>query len=190
VYAWEIDGATIELRGLRREEWADTALAVLTFGLALGASRLAPGLAVPLLAGGLTSTVLAIRAFWRRWDLLDRLTVDREAYGIPEVRLRGDRAATMESRHLLAESIRRQLEPSGDSCPRRVRAEATSLEALADELDDPMLSLEPAAAVNCKRLLTEADTSPLFNDALPADDTGARIRRIRTGFKRRETRTG
>jgi hypothetical protein len=117
------------------------------------------------------------------------LAVDRDAYRIPEVRLRGDRAATMESRHLRAESIRRLLEPSGYSCAGRVRAEAKSLEALARELDDPTLSLDPASAVNCKRLLTEAEMSPLFNEALPADDTGARIRQIRAGFKRRATST-
>jgi hypothetical protein len=140
---------------------------------------------VPLLVGGLTSAVLAARAYWRRWELLDRLALDREAYRIPEVRLRADRSATMESRRMLAECIRRLLDPPGYPCAARVRAEAEELEALARELDDSTLSLDPACAVACKRLLTEADLSPLFNETLPADDTSARIRQIRAGFKQR-----
>jgi hypothetical protein len=185
VYAWEVDRATIELHGLRQEEWVDAVLAILMFGLALGASRFAPSLAVPLLVGGLTSTFLATRAFWRRWDLLDRLALDREAYRIPEVRLRADSTATMESRRVLAECIRRLLDPPGYPCAARVRAEAEGLEALARELDDPTLSLDPACAVACKRLLTEADVSPLLNETLPAGDTSARVRQIRAGFTQR-----
>jgi hypothetical protein len=33
--------------------------------------------------------------------------------------------------------------------------------------------------------LAEAAVSPLFNEALPADDAGARVRQIRAGFKPR-----
>ena len=84
MYAWEVDRATVELRGLRQLEWANTALAALMFGVALGASELAPSLALPLLVGALTSTLLAVRAFWRRWDLLDGLVLDRDAYRIPK----------------------------------------------------------------------------------------------------------
>ena len=183
MYAWEVDRATIELRGLRQEEWVNAALAALAFGFALGASGLAPSLAVPLLVGGLASTFLAVRAFWRRWDLLDRLALDRDAYRIREVRLVADRSATMETRHVLAASIRRLLEHPGYPCAARVRADAEGLEALARELDDPALSLDPACAVACKQLLTEATVSPLFNEALPADDAGARVRQIRAGFE-------
>jgi hypothetical protein len=186
VYAWEIDRATIELHWLREEEWVNAGLAALMFALAVGASEFTRSLAVPLFVGGLTSTILATRAHWRRWDLLDRLALDREAYRIPEVRLRADRAATMGSRHVLAECIRHLLDPPGYPCAARVRAEAEGLEALAHELDDPTLFLDPACAVACKRLLTEADVSPLFNETLPADDTSARIRQIRTGFRRRD----
>lgn len=188
MYAWEVDRATIELHGLRQEEWVNAALAALAFGLALGASELAPGVALPLLVGGLTATFLAVRAFWRRWDLLDRLALDRDAYRIPEVRLRADRSATMENRHVLAGSIRRLLEPPGYPRAARVRANAEGLEALARELEDPTLSLEPACAVACTQLLIEATVSPLFNEALPADDAGARVRQIRAGFERRGKR--
>ena len=182
MYACEVDRATIELHGLQQDEWVNAALAALTSGLALGASGLAPSLAVPLLVGALTSTFLAVRAFWRRWDLLERLALDRDAYRIPEVRLRADRSATMETRHVLAQSIRRLLEPWGYPCAARIRAEAEGLEALARELDDPTLSLDPACAVACKQLLTEPTVSPLFNEALPIDDIGARVRQIRAGF--------
>jgi len=163
-------------------------LAALMFGLALGASGLSPSLAVPLLVGALASTFLAVRAFWRRWDLLDRLTFDRDAYRIPEVGVLGGRSATMEARHVLSQSIRRLLEPTGYPYAARVRAEAEGLEALARELDDPTLVLEPACAVACKQLLTEPISSPLFNEALPADDAGVRVRQIRAGFSTRAKR--
>jgi hypothetical protein len=188
VYAWEIDRAAVELHELRQEEWLDVGLAALTFGLALAASGFAPSLAVPLLVGGLTSSVLAVRAFWRRWDLLDRLALDRETYRIPEVHLRAARAATMESRRLLAERIRHVLDPPGYPCAARVSAEADALAALARELDDATLSLDPACAVACRQLLVEAE-SPLFNEALPAGDVGVRVRQIRSGFTPAARRT-
>ena len=86
---------------------------------------------------------------------------------------------------MLAASIRRLLEPPGYPCAARVRAEAKGLEALARELDDATLSLDPACAVACKQLLTEPTVSPLFSEALPADDVGARVRQIRAGFQQR-----
>ena len=88
----------------------------------------------------------------------------------------------METRQVLAASIRRLLEHPGA----RVRLEAEGLEALARELDDPTLSLDPACAVACKQLLTEPTFSPLFNEAMPADDAGSRVRQIRAGFERRD----
>ncbi len=185
MYAWQIDRAANELRGLRHEEVLDSALAALTFGLALAASELARSFAVPLLVGALTSIFLAARAFWRRWDLLDRLLLERDAYRITEVRRRADRSASMANRQLLAESITRLLGFPYSACGARVLAEAEGLEALVRELDDPGLVLDPVCAVACERLLREVVSSPLYNEALPADDTGVRIRQIRAGFDRR-----
>ena len=184
MYAWQIDGAANELRGLRHEEVLDTFLAAVTFGLALAASELARSFAVPLLVGALTSIFLGVRAFWRRWDLLDRLLLERDAYSITEVRRRAERSARMTNRQLLAASISRLLVHPYCACSTRVLAEAEELEALSHDLDDPELILEPICAVACERLVRE-DSSPLFDEALPAGDTGVRIRQIRAGFARR-----
>lgn len=185
MYAWELEQTQAELRGLRHAEWEDTALAALAFGLALGASELVPGLAVPLAAGALAIAYLALRAFWRHWELVDRLLLDREAYQIREVRERAERSATMESRHRLAQSARSLLERSEYASRARVDGAADELRALARELDDRGLSLDPASAVACERFLCDCSASPLFNPALPADDAGAWVRRIRAGFEER-----
>jgi hypothetical protein len=168
---------------LRHEEREDAALAALTFVLALGASQFVPELAVPLVIGALAVTYLALRAFWRHWELVDRLLLDRDAYQIREVRTRAERSATLENRHRLAMSIRSMLEEPGCASP-RVRSATGDLQALARELDDAELSLDPACAVACERLLTDGSASPLYNPALPAHDTDARVRQIRAGFER------
>jgi hypothetical protein len=185
VYAWELEETQTRLRVLRHAEWEDAALAVLAFGLALAASQLFRTLALPLTMGALAASYLALRAFWRHWELVDRLLLDRDAYQIREVRRRAERAATFENRRLLATSIRSLLKDPDCAVPARVRAGAEGLEALAAELDDADLSLDPACAVACERLLMDGGASPLLNPALPADDAGARLRQIRAGFERR-----
>ncbi len=62
-------------------------------------------------------------------------------------------------------------------------AAADELEALARDLDDRRLALDPASAVACMRLLTGIDGSPLFNSALPPEDLRSRVYQIRSGFK-------
>jgi hypothetical protein len=92
-----VEDAGRRLQDLRREEWQDYALAAVTLGLAVTASVACRALALPLFVGGLFATSRAILAGWRRWDLLDRLVVERDAYAIPEVRARADQEATMAS---------------------------------------------------------------------------------------------
>jgi len=185
VYARALEETTVELRELRREEWWNLGLAALTFAVALGATQLLPALAVPLTVGGLAAAFLAARSFWRRWALVDRLLLDRDAYQIPDVRKRAERSATPENRHSLAKSIRFMLDQPSCASAARVHALAGELAALARDLDNAELSLTPACAVACERLLTDGSVSPLLNPALPADDTGARLRQIRAGFDRR-----
>ena len=50
--------------------------------------------------------------------------------------------------------------PAGSAAQTRVRADAEGLGALARELDDPALSLEPTYAVACTQLLIEAFVEP------------------------------
>jgi hypothetical protein len=62
-------------------------------GLALAASQTLSELVLPLLVAFIGAVLLALRVFWRRWELLDRLLLDRDAYAIPEVRARAGRMA-------------------------------------------------------------------------------------------------
>ena len=168
---------------LRREEWEDGALAAAAFALAIAASTVWPAFALPLFIGGVFVACRAVLAGWRRWDLLDRLVVERDAYGIPEVRTRAEQEATTANRRSLSHAIRRHLE-LGDYP--RIAANADELAALAEELLDSRLVLDPACAAACSRLFTDGVTSPLFNSELPAEDARTRLVQIRAGFHGRD----
>ena len=60
---------------------------------------------------------------------------------------------------------------------------AEELEALACELEDEELALDPACAVACMRLLSDVSESPLLNPALPPELLRSRVRQIRSGFE-------
>jgi hypothetical protein len=184
--ARRIEEAEDRLRDLRWEEWSDLALAALVMGLALGASVVHSPFAGPLFVGALAVGFLATRAFFRRWDFFNGLLLDGDAYSIPEVRGRAERIASMESRRTLAASARNRLEQApGFSLAARVAAVAEELAALASELDDDELGLDPQCAVRCFELLTNCTDSPLLNELLPAEDVQVRIRQIRAGFGER-----
>jgi hypothetical protein len=179
MYARAIDEASERLGELRREERDDLCLALLALGLAVGATQVLPALALPLLVGGLVLGVRGMTALWRRWDLVDRLAGERDAYVISEVLACAAREATLERRRDSAAVIRGLLRQPGGA---RVDAVADELELLACELADSELELDPASAVACTRLLSDVGSSPLFNRALPQDELCSRIRQIRAGF--------
>jgi hypothetical protein len=188
MYARAVDEAEAHLRDFRHEEWERLGLAALAFGLALLATRVHAGLALPLFAGGVWSGVLGIRALWRRWDLVDRLSWERDAYAIPEVLAYASREATMERRRTFSALIRDVVTEPWPAVEKRVRAAAPDLDALASELDDDGLALDPSAAVACMRLLRDFTVSPLLNPELPSEDLRSRINRIRLGFTARPAR--
>lgn len=175
-----VEHADRRLHDLRREEWEDAAVAVTAFGLAVAAASLRPTLALPLFLGGLMLAGRAALAGWRRWDLLDRLLVDPDAQAIPEVRALAEREATMTNRRSLSSAIRIRLQRAENP---RIVANADQFAALADELADPQLELDPARAAACSRLLTDDIASPLFNFTLPAEDVRSRVVQIRSGFQ-------
>jgi hypothetical protein len=182
MYAEAVDRAGGRLRELRHQEWGDLATAGAALGLSFAAAYLHPELALPLFIGGLALGALGIRALFRRWDLVDRLVGDRDAYLIPEVRARAAQSATIDRRRSLATSIRTMLEDPELRGADRIASFAGELDALARELDDPELALDPFNAVACERLLIDPDRSPLLNMALPAEDVGSRLRQVRAGF--------
>lgn len=174
-----VEDASRRLHELKLEEWEDGAVAAAAFALALAATKLRPELAVPLLVGAVYLCLRTYVVLWRRWDLLERLVGERDAYEIPEVRERAEQQASMRNRRSLSHAIRTRLELGENP---RVAAAADDLAALADELADPELDLDPACAVACSRLLTDYETSPLNNERLPREDVRSRVRQIRAGF--------
>ena len=185
MYARAVEDAAQDLRELCQEEWGDFGLGVLAFCLAAAATELRPAWALPLLIGGMTVWVLGVRALWRRWDLVDRLAGDRDACVIPEVLACASREATMDRRRTFAAMIRRAIRQPGHALELRVGAAADELDALASQLEDEELVLEPACAVACSRLLRDFSGSPLLNPELPSSDLRSRVGLIRSGFTSR-----
>jgi hypothetical protein len=181
-----VDEAAERLRELRHEEWEDLGLAGVAVALAVAATLARPSLAMPLFLGGIGVAALGVRALWRRWDLLDRLSGERDAYAIPEVLACATAQATIDRRRSYAALIRSRLAHPGMAGDPRRSVAGDELEALAAELEDADLALDPAAAVACARLLTDLDGSPLLNPALPPEELRSRVRRIRAGFEGRD----
>lgn len=185
MYARAVEEGAAKLRALRHEEWEDLGLGAVAIALAVTATQVWPELAVPLFVGGVAVGVKGVRAAWRRWDLVDRLADYVDAYVIPEVLAYASRHASMERRRTFANFIRSRLLAS-DS---RIAAVAQDLEALATDLEDDSLVLDPCAAVATMRLLSEPE-SPLLNRAAPTDELRSRVLQIRSGFKPRPLPSG
>ena len=56
---------------------------------------------------------------------------------------------------------------------------------LARDLLSRATFLDPPSSVACRRLLTHAIETPLYNPDIPPDDVVVAIRRIRGGFRPR-----
>jgi hypothetical protein len=185
VYARAVDQADARLRELRQEARGELALGAAALAASIVATEVHPPLAVPLFLGGVVVGVLGARAMWRRWDLLEHLSGERDAYVISEIRAFASREATMERRHSFAALVRGRLHEARLVADARVLAVADELEALASELEDASLAFDPASAVACVRLLSDVTQSPLLNQAAPPEDLRSRVRQIRSGFKPR-----
>ena len=159
-------------------------LAAVALAASLVSTEVLPELTAPLFIGGLVVGLLGLRTLWRRWDLLERLSGERDAHVISEVRALAVREATMERRECFAALIRIKVREAELRSDARVLVVADELEALASELENPELTLEAAAGVACARLLSDVARSPLLNPALPAEDLRSRVRQIRSGLGR------
>jgi hypothetical protein len=177
VYARAVDDAATRLRTLRQVERGDLALAAFALGLAVAVTQLHPPLAAPLFVGGLAVGALGVRALWRRWDLVETLAGEPDAHVIPEVRAYATREATIERRRTFAALIRSELRQP------HIAAAADELAALASELEDDALGLDPVSAVSCMRLLSDVAGSPFLDPAARPEDLRSRVRQIRAGFR-------
>jgi hypothetical protein len=185
MYARSVEEGAAKLRALRHEEWEDLGLGAVAVALAVAATQVWPELAVPLFIAGVAVGVKGVRAAWRRWDLVDRLAGYVDAYVIPEVLAYASRHASLERRRTFASYIRSRLLTSDE----RIAAVARDLDALATELEDDTLALDPAAAIACMRLLSEPE-SPLLDRGAQADELRSRVLQIRSGFKAQPLSSG
>ena len=183
MHATAIEDAEVRLRELRTEEWEDLALAALAVAASLVATQRAQLLALPLFVGGLAILLLGVRAVWRRWDIVDRLCGEGDAYVIQEVLERAVRETTMERRRRFAMLLCSRLDEPEPSCTARTAAAAEDMRSLACELENDELELEPASAVACMRLVYDAVSSPLLNPELPDDELRPRVLQIRAGVR-------
>ena len=179
MYARAVDEAATRLRDLRRKEREDLGLGLAALALSLAASRLYPPLAIPLFIGGLAVGGLGVRALWRRWDLVDRLSGEQAAFVIPDVFASASRATTMARRRAAAGALRLYL--GSETADHGLLAD--ELAALASELDDEALALDPAAAVACVRLADELAGVSLGEREIPPDELWLRVQEIRGGFE-------
>lgn len=184
MYARAVDQADARLQELRQEERVELALAAVALAASLISTEVLPELTAPLFIGGLVVGLLGLRTLWRRWDLLERLSGERDAHVISEVRALAVREATMERRECFAALIRIKVREAELRSDARVLVVADELEGLASELENAELTLEAAAGVACARLLSDVARSPLLNPALPAEDLRSRVRQIRSGLRR------
>jgi hypothetical protein len=176
MYARAVDDAAVQLRSLRTQQWEDFALAGMSFAVALAATRLEPALVMPFFVGALFATARGMHAVIRHFELLDALTGEPEAYVIAEVRARAFREATLERRRTLASYLRAW------ASDERLSAVADELRLLVAELENEQLELSAVCAVECARLLSGGQSSPLFDPARPVEEVRARVRHIRAGF--------
>ncbi len=165
-------------------EWEDGLLAFFALGSSIAVSNHHPTLAVALFVGGLVTAFRGVRASVLRWELLENLRRERDAYAIEEVRRAAEKAATPENRRLMASTVRLMLERQGPAAADRLAPCAGELSGLAEDLEDPALVLDPTCAVECEHLLSDAGVSPLLNPALPMEDVHSALCRIRAGFSR------
>jgi hypothetical protein len=178
MHARALQEAETSLAGLRHDEEDQLVLGLFALTAALMTTAVYEPLVMPLFLGGLALWILGIRSLWRRWDLVDRLADDPEAYAIPAVRAYAARDAQMERRRVNATSLRHWA--SGSLDPSLVEV-AEELEQLARDLGNADLELAPASAIACRRLLTDPTASPLLTSA-PVEEIHARIAQIEAGF--------
>ncbi len=182
----EIERAAQELRQGRRRAIERSVLALVAGGCALAALGFSSRLALALGAGAAVEALLAAAASLGRRDTIGRLALQPAAYVLPEVRDYGRRSAEPSERERLAawlgELVAESRLPGSIYLGDRVTAFARDLATLARELGSPAARVEPVSAVACRRLLTDAVGSPLYNPRLSAEDLRLTLDRIRSGI--------
>jgi hypothetical protein len=183
-----IEQAAEKLRNGRRRTIECAVLALATLAGAISAAPFTTRFAVIFGACAATEVLLALAALLSRRDLIGRLALEPAAYVLPEVRRYGEQSAQLKQRERLAAWLAElpalsQL-PGTIYLADRIEAVAAELEWLGHELAAPSARVDAASAVACRRLLTDAVGSALYNPRVPEDDLHLALRRIRFGISR------
>jgi len=170
----------------RRERAVREALGVTSLAavLALPALPVSRPLAIALAVGALAQAVAgAVQLAWLRARIA-RLALDPAAYEIPAVRDYGARLVVERARfgRWLIEVLEDAGRPESLYLADRVTRYRAEILAAADGLMAPAARVQPVSVATCRRLLTMATDSPLYNENVPAVDLGAALFRIRAGI--------
>jgi hypothetical protein len=186
VIARSIDDAAESISRKRRQALEAAILAAICGLLAFAALGSSVRLAFALAAGAAFEVALSLASLVSRRCLIARLALEPDAYCIPEVEAYGKALTRPKHRAQLADGlrsmVRNALRPGNLYLPDRVLRHARDLEALARDLRSPAVRVHPASVARCRRLLTEAAESPLYNPRLSEEDLEAILRRIRSGM--------
>jgi len=169
----------------RQRMRAGLVVAAVAAALALAVLPLSPRLSIALAAGGFVQ-LLACGIQRARIDgLVARLALEPAAYAIPAVRDYGARLTRERARlgAWLVEVLDDAGRPDSLYLSDRVAHYAEEIRAAAHELMAPGASVQPVCLATCRRLLTMATDSPLYNENVPAVDLGSALYRIRAGIE-------
>jgi hypothetical protein len=186
MHARAVDQAAALIRRKRRRALEAGVLAGVCAITGAAAVLVSLPLAAALGIGALVEGAIALGALNARRELIARLALDPAAYRVPEVERFGSRAARLPERARLAswlgEVLAESQLPHSLYLPDRVALVAHELDSIARRLLSPACTVTPASAVACRRLLTHAVESPLYNPRVPLDDLHLALRRIRAGM--------
>jgi hypothetical protein len=182
-----LEAAAARIRDQKRRAIEHGVLALVCAAAAAPLWLARPLLALAVAVGGTVELAISARAATARRSQIARLALEPDAYAIPEVARYGRRLTEPRQRYLLAKSIRTTVrdahKPGSLTLTERVAAYARDLEALARLLASPRARVHPASIARCRRLLTEAAESPLYNPSLPKEEVAFHLHRIRSGIE-------
>jgi hypothetical protein len=161
------------------------ALAGVAAGLAVAVLPLSSRLSIALAAGALAQLLASALHRARIDALVARLALEPAAYAIPAVREYGARLARERASlgAWLVEVLDEAGRPDSLYLSDRVAHYADEIHAAAQELMAPGSAVQPVCLATCRRLLTAATDSPLYNENVPAVDLGSALYRIRAGIE-------
>lgn len=181
-----VEGAARALEHRERRARAGSRVAAAAAALAALAVPVSTPLAIAFLLGAAVETSLCALAHSRRRTLVARLALEPDAYVIPAVREYGAHLVGPRQRERMGRWLVEVVDDAGhfDSLylADRVAEYAGQIRAVAAELMAPGARVQPVSAATCRRLLTVATESPLYNPHLPAVDLRSTLFRIHAGI--------